>query len=246
MIVDGNGESEVAALWLLSSEDKHTIQQMVTIFKRHNCTEGTKCIMADKDMTEREVLTEKIPNAVLLICLFHTLRTFRREITADKMYVTSEQRKMVLEIITKRVYARNETEYQQYYRHLKDTKLKSVVQYFDENWHGIQAQWVDGLKNEACNFMNRTNNRLESTNQKIKSVVGKYSSLVVFFRELTKCLDSLIGTREGPPCYIGFSKGSSTMLCWSSITSVPDPAHALCIFLHSKAAPTCPEDCHYT
>ena len=214
MIVDGNGESEVAALWLLSSEDKHTIQQMVTIFKRHNCTEGTKCIMADKDMTEREVLTEEIPNAVLLICLFHTLRTFRREITADKMYVTSEQRKMVLEIITKLVYARSESEYQQYYRHLKDTKLKSVVQYFDKNWHGIRAQWVDGLKNEACNFMNRTNNRLESTNQKIKSVVGKYSSLVVFFRELTKCLDSLALERDHRAilvfqkapvqCYAGF------------------------------------------
>ena len=57
--------------------------------------------MADKDTTEREVLTEEIPNDVLLICLFHTLTTFRREITADKMYVTSEQRKMVLEIITK-------------------------------------------------------------------------------------------------------------------------------------------------
>ena len=112
--------------------------------------------MADKDMTEREVLIEEILNAVLLICLFHTLRTFRREITADKMYVTSDQRKMVLEIITKLVYARNATEYQQCYRHLKDTKLKSVVQYFDKNWHGIRAQWVDGMKNEACNFMKRT------------------------------------------------------------------------------------------
>jgi len=45
--------------------------------------------MADKDMAERNVLAEKIPNAVLLICLFHTLRTFRREITTDKMGINA-------------------------------------------------------------------------------------------------------------------------------------------------------------
>ena len=35
------------------------------------------------------------------------------------------------------------------------------------------------------------------------------------------------------------AKGSSTMLCWFPITSIPDPAHAHCIFFHSKAAPIC-------
>ena len=54
------------------------------IFKNHNDTANTKCVMADKDMTEREVLAEKIPNAVLMICLFHILRTFRHEITTEK------------------------------------------------------------------------------------------------------------------------------------------------------------------
>ena len=40
--------------------------------------------MADKEMTERSVLAEKIPNAVLIIRLFHALRSFRREITSEK------------------------------------------------------------------------------------------------------------------------------------------------------------------
>ena len=42
-----------------------------------------KVKLTDKDMTEREVLAEKIPNAALMICLFHTLRTFHREITTE-------------------------------------------------------------------------------------------------------------------------------------------------------------------
>ena len=47
---------------------------------------GKNCvIMADKDISERDVLKRCFPNASVLICLFHTLRSFRREVTCDKM-----------------------------------------------------------------------------------------------------------------------------------------------------------------
>ena len=95
-------------------------------------------------MVERDILTEKIPNATLFICLFHTLHTFQREITTEKMNVTAAQRVTVLEIITKLVYAQNETSYDQFYQQLQNIKFKSVLNYFDKNWHGIRNQWVEG------------------------------------------------------------------------------------------------------
>ena len=55
---------------------KPTISHLMEIFKTCNDTTNTKCVMADKDMTERNVIAEKIPTAQLLICLFHVLRTF--------------------------------------------------------------------------------------------------------------------------------------------------------------------------
>ena len=70
MVVDDNGESEIVALWIVASEDRISIKNIVRIFKRHNSTDRTVCIMSDKDMTERDVLSEEIPNAVLQICLF--------------------------------------------------------------------------------------------------------------------------------------------------------------------------------
>ena len=185
MVVDGN-----------ESEDRISIKSMVRIFKHHNSTDRTVCIMSDKDMTERDVLSVEIPNAVLQICLFHTLRSFKQEISTEKLYITSDQRQTTLETITKLVYSMNETEYQQHYQELIDTKLKPVIDYFNKNWHAIIAEWVEGLKNNACNFLNRTNNRLEAINQKIKSVVQKYSSLVKFFQDLLKCLDSLALERD--------------------------------------------------
>ena len=60
MIVDGNGESEIVCLWLTQFEDKETITELVQEFKKHNSSWSlTQCIMSDKDMTERNVLSEQ-------------------------------------------------------------------------------------------------------------------------------------------------------------------------------------------
>ena len=86
MSVDGNGESEIVSLWLTQFEDKETITELVQEFKKHNSSWSlTQCIMSDKDMTERNVLSEQFPQSKLLICLFHTLRTMRREVSTEKL-----------------------------------------------------------------------------------------------------------------------------------------------------------------
>ena len=58
---------------------------MLDVFKKHNpnCVNIT-VVMADKDIKERE---EVLPDASasVLICLFHTLHTFRRETSSEKM-----------------------------------------------------------------------------------------------------------------------------------------------------------------
>ena len=64
---------------------------------------------------------------VLQICLFHTLRTFKREITMDKMGITSGERDRCLEILTKITYSRSPEEYQLNLDLLKSTKDDSVV-----------------------------------------------------------------------------------------------------------------------
>ena len=121
MVVDSNGESEVIALWLVVTESKSIINQLTETFLCYNDTSNTKCIMADKDMMERELLTEKIPTAQLLICLFHVLQTYRREITYERMGITAAQRMSVLEIISKLVNSQDQQNYHVHYQHLKET-----------------------------------------------------------------------------------------------------------------------------
>lgn len=66
MVVDGNGESEIVGLMLTADEQKKTIKKMMTFFKTNNPSwQHMNCIMADKDMTERQVLQEELPEAGL-------------------------------------------------------------------------------------------------------------------------------------------------------------------------------------
>ena len=93
-------------------------------------------------------------------------------------------------------YAATETEYSELYQELNQTKLNSVIEYFNANWHSIRKEWVSGLKNESVTFNNRTNNRVESINQKLKGVMSKFSRLPQFAQQLLKILDILKSERD--------------------------------------------------
>lgn len=176
LVIDGNGESEVAGLMLVADEDANTIKQMTSFFKAHNPSwEKIDCVMTDKDLTERDVLAQELPQAKLLICLFHTMRSFKREVTTDKMGLSNDERLQVLELLQSMAHAKDETTYQAHYDQLMKTRFTAVKTYFNENWHLIREQWVEVLKMKYKTLLNSTNNRIESINQKFKAVASRHS-----------------------------------------------------------------------
>ena len=91
LVEDGNGQSEIVAAFMVLQETDSTISKMVDLFKKYNSSwERVRVIMTDKDVTERSVFSAQIPSARLVICLFHTLGSFRREVTLEKMGITSD------------------------------------------------------------------------------------------------------------------------------------------------------------
>ena len=58
-------------------------------------------VISDKDFTERTVFSTEFPQASLLICLFHTLQSIRREVTCEKLGLRPGERDNALEILTK-------------------------------------------------------------------------------------------------------------------------------------------------
>ena len=181
LVEDGNGQSEVVGAFLLLEEMEPAISSVIGIFKKHNpAWELVRVLMTDKDFTERDVLAKHFPSAQLLICLYHTFRNFRQEITMEKMGITSGQRSYCLDTLQSMAYATSEEKYLELYKTFTTTAPPPVLDYFNEQWHPIRDQWVMGMKYSTGNFLNSTNNRLESLNAKLKSVIARYSTLEEF------------------------------------------------------------------
>ena len=194
---DANGQSEIIAVCLLASEDADSIRWMIDVFKKYNPRSKDVCVvMADKDIKERDVLKSCLPNATVLICLFHTLRSLRREVTCDKMGISSGQRTLCLELLQKMAYAPSESEYDKIYSQFQNDAPREVVDYFNTNWHVIRKEWVLGLKFGPSSFLNSTNNRLESINGKLKQVISRNSSLEEFVEHFFIILTALRTERD--------------------------------------------------
>lgn len=106
------------------------------------------------------------------------------------MGVTSEMRTHILELLQKLCYSKGEDYYQETYKSLQDTGCAKVLQYFNNNWHPICNEWVEGLKHQATTFGNSTNNRVKAINQEIMQVVKRYASLHEMFSDLLTVVNS--------------------------------------------------------
>ena len=124
--------------------------------------------MSDKEFNEGDAFSNCFPSAKLLICFYHTLRSLRREVTCEKMGITSAERSHCLEILQAIAYSNTEDEYNSNVNLLRNTKIKSVTDYCQENWLPVKEQWVKCFKSQVFNLEETTNNRLESTFNKIK------------------------------------------------------------------------------
>ena len=71
---------------------------MVKTFKKHNHYPqwlSTKVMISDKDFNDRAIFKKEFPDAALHLCLFHTLRSFKREITTEKWELDLENKSML-------------------------------------------------------------------------------------------------------------------------------------------------------
>ena len=159
-------------------------------FKSHNeAWSAVRCIMADTDLTERDFLRHELPDASLLVCLYHTLRTFRREVTPEKLSITPAERTLSLPLLEGMASAESAAAYEQLYAQFSASVPGTVREYFDKNWHGVRQEWVACYTLGHDNCMMNANNHLESLNQKLKTVMKQDTT--VFYRHLTMCLSSL-------------------------------------------------------
>ena len=116
LCIDGNGESQVATFFLIQHEDEQSLRTMIQTFGELNSRwQDTEVVMTDKDMTESGVVNTEMPQINLEICFFHVLRTFGREVTIEKIGITTGERSTVLDLIQDITYAPDEAAYKEKY-----------------------------------------------------------------------------------------------------------------------------------
>ena len=80
------------------------------------------------------------PQAKLHLCLFHTLQSFSREVTQEKLGV----RDALLAIFNAMANARSEEVFEQQCALLEEMQVRSASRYFEHNWLHIKGG-VGGL-----------------------------------------------------------------------------------------------------
>ena len=90
----------------VAQETKVFFREVVTVFKKHNPNwSTTRVTMSDKDFDERQAFSKCLSTALFIICLYHALR---KEITWEKMEITSAETSRCLEILQQISYTQSE------------------------------------------------------------------------------------------------------------------------------------------
>ena len=103
------------------------------------------------------------------------------------MTITRGERTACLDYIIKMAYAKSEVEYNSLYTQFLNFAPQPVKNYFDGSWHPIRDEWIMRPKFATGNFLNATNNRLESLNDKLKQVITKFSLRISLRNFLSSC-----------------------------------------------------------
>ncbi|XP_066936510.1 uncharacterized protein [Clytia hemisphaerica] len=195
LVEDSLGLSEVVGVALLVNETKQNVTWLIETFAALNNSEKLRVVMADKDINERKRISE-ILGVPILICLFHALKAFRREMGI--LEINKDLKTKAKELFEKMCYAYTEENFKLYESQFLglDTESSPLITYYVKNWQPFTKDWVKCFKAQSGNFLNSTNNRLESFNSKLKSVIGLHCSLEEFIRGFFSVLSTLRTERD--------------------------------------------------
>ena len=110
-------------------------------------------------------------DAPIQICKFYILQALTREVR--KTALAQSERKLLISLCRKLVYAKTETYFEGYLANLTRQATAEFLAYYNKILHSVKKLWASYFTNNAVNLGNTTNNRTESHNEKIKSILTR-------------------------------------------------------------------------
>ena len=199
-------------MFFVQNEDEASLTKMIEIFKNLNPSwVHTKTVLTDKDLTERLVFKNEMPQINLQICLFHVLRTFSREVTISKMNITESQRLDILQELQDITYSRSRSDFEIKVKHFLDNAPNQLVKsYFQKNWLSIKEEWVLCFRHNVMNLGENTTNRLESFFGKLKEVIRRKKTMYQLIEDILEFIESMQQEKSFKSIRMQTSKPTST------------------------------------
>ena len=127
-------ETEVVTVGILVTETEDNVKWVLQSLQEKN---PERVFIVDKDFNERAIIKELFPTATALICLFHSLRSFKREISDKALGLAEGAQLLLKELFQSMCYARSEDEYTKHYERFMNAAPLHVQKYFNKNWHKL-------------------------------------------------------------------------------------------------------------
>ncbi|KAK3924214.1 Zinc finger SWIM domain-containing protein 3 [Frankliniella fusca] len=163
LCLDAHGNGRVAGYCLRRSESKVNVKNAAKAFCQAHpaAQDNVKTVLVDKDHNEREAIREFFPEAIVHICLFHTLQIFNRRTKGEPDATNGI------------AYCPTKEGYSELYSKLQSTASQDFMRYYNENWHNCQECWAMFHRDLSINCGQTTTNLAERHRQKIKAILKK-------------------------------------------------------------------------
>ena len=185
MAEDGYGHGRVVYYAATAGEDALHLQKIMQSFQEENSSwSSVRIIIIDKDFTEWRILKQEFPDATVLFCQWHVIKTLFKNVVdcgVDKC-----DRDEARELLRCLVHAKDGDEYKDLTQKVFDATNDDFKQYFLQNWSDCQDMWVTFKRDAYVYLGNTTNNHLECHNQKLKDLTSRTSSLCEMFQNVIR------------------------------------------------------------
>ena len=97
LVEDQDSSGKPVAYSFIRRETKECLEKIIDIFCEQNDTSKANDIMVDKDLTEINLLEEKIPHAHIQICSFHVLKYFKSKVA--KLKIKQDEKSELIQLL---------------------------------------------------------------------------------------------------------------------------------------------------
>ena len=118
LVEDQDGSGKPVAYCFMRRETKESLERIIDIFCEQNDTSKVNVIMVDKDLTEINLLEEKIPHAHIQIRRFHMLKYFKSKVA--KLNIKQDEKSELIQLLREILYSHDEEKYEERHSRLRE------------------------------------------------------------------------------------------------------------------------------